>query len=88
MYCVKFYVNLAEGSKYASNNIGINFSKKQYNIDENKSIMTTTDVMHKDNPVFNGYFGWEEVCATYVADGGEKFLTIGNFFSNGDTQNQ
>lgn len=88
MYCVKFYVNLAEGSKYACNNIGVNFSKKQYNIDENKSIMTTTDVMHKDNPVFNGYFGWEEVCATYVAEGGEKFLTIGNFFSNGDTQNQ
>jgi outer membrane protein OmpA-like peptidoglycan-associated protein len=88
MYCVKFYVNLAEGSKYAANNIGINFSKKQYNIDENKSIMTTTDVLHRDNPVYNGYFGWEEVCATYVSTGGEKFLTIGNFFSNGDTKNQ
>ncbi|MEZ4924475.1 MAG: OmpA family protein [Crocinitomicaceae bacterium] len=87
-YCVKFYVNLAEGSKYASNNIGVNFSKKQYNIDENKSIMTTTEVMHKDNPVFNGYFGWEEICGTYVAEGGEKFLTIGNFFSNGETGNQ
>lgn len=88
LYCVKFYVNLAEGSKYASNNIGVNFSKKQYNIDENKSIMTTTDLMHKDNPVVNGYFGWEEICGTYMAKGGEKFLTIGNFFSNGDTQNQ
>jgi outer membrane protein OmpA-like peptidoglycan-associated protein len=87
-YCIKFYVNLAEGSKYASNNIGINFSKKQYNIDENKSIMTTTDVMHTDNPVMNHYFGWEEICATYVAKGGEKFLTIGNFFSNGETGNQ
>ena len=31
-YCVTFYVNLAEASKYASNNIGINFSKKQYHI--------------------------------------------------------
>ncbi|MBD3635794.1 MAG: OmpA family protein [Crocinitomicaceae bacterium] len=88
MYCVKFYVNLAEGSKYASNNIGINFSKKQYNIDENKSIMTTTDVMHRDNPVVNAYFGWEEICATYIAKGGEKFLTIGNFFSNGETESQ
>ena len=27
-YCVKFYVNLAEASKYASNNIGVSFSKK------------------------------------------------------------
>ncbi|NOQ72177.1 MAG: OmpA family protein [Crocinitomix sp.] len=87
-YCVKFYVNLAEASKYASNNIGINFSKKQYNISEAKSIMTKTSVMHKDNPVFNGQFGWDEVCGVYKATGGEKFLTIGNFSANGSTTNQ
>lgn len=86
-YCVKYYVSLAEGSKYASNNVGVNFSKKQYNIDENKSIMTRTDVMHQDNPVFEAYFGWDEVCAVYSATGGEKYLTIGNFFSNGETGN-
>lgn len=88
LYCVTFYVNLAEGSKYASNNIGANFSKKQYNIDEKKSIMTTTHIMHKDNPVFNAFFGWEQVCGVYRAEGGEKFLTIGNFFSNGETLNE
>ena len=88
LYCVKFYINLAEGSKYASNNIGINFAKKQYNIDENKSIMVPTDVKHRDNPVFNARFGWEEICATYEAQGGEKFLTIGNFTSNGETENE
>ena len=87
-YCVKFYVNLAEASKYASNNIGVNFSKKQYNISEAKSIMTTTSVMHKDNPIFNGQFGWDEVCGVYKATGGEKFLTIGNFSANGSTENQ
>jgi hypothetical protein len=27
MYCVTFYVSLAEASKYACNNIGMNFSK-------------------------------------------------------------
>lgn len=88
VYCVKFYVSLAEGSKYASNNIGANFSKKQYNIDENKSILANTDIQHKDNPVFNAVFGWEEICGTYVAQGGEKFLTLGNFYSNGETKNE
>jgi len=87
-YCVKFYVNLAEGSKYAANNIGVSFSKKQYNIDEARSIMTTTNVMHKDNPVFNGKFGWDEICGVYEAEGGEKFITLGNFSANGDTQNE
>ncbi len=85
-YCVTFYVNLAEGSKYASNNIGANFSKKQYNISEKKSIMTNTHVMHKDNPVFNAFFGWEQVCGIYQAQGGEKFITIGNFSANGETE--
>lgn len=87
-YCVTFYVSLAEASKYASNNIGMNFSKKQYNIDENKTIIAPTHIMHKDNPVFNAQFGWDEVCGIYVAEGGEKFITIGNFFANGETKNE
>lgn len=88
LYCVTFYVSLAEASKYASNNIGLNFSKKQYNIDENKSIITPTHIMHKDNPVFNAYFGWDEICGVYRAEGGEKFITIGNFHANGETKNE
>jgi len=88
MYCVTFYVSLAEASKYASNNVGLNFSKKQYNIDENKSIITPTHIMHKDNPIFNAYFGWDEVCGIYIAEGGEKFITIGNFFSDAETKNE
>lgn len=87
-YCVTFYVSLAEASKYASNNIGLNFSKKQYNIDENKTIIAPTHIMHKDNPVFNAQFGWDEVCGVYIAEGGEKFITIGNFFANGETKNE
>ncbi len=85
-YCVTFYVNLAEASKYAANNMGINFSKKQYNIDEAKSILTQTSVMDKDNKIFDGQFGWDQICGVYTAEGGEKFLTIGNFTSNGETE--
>ncbi|MCG8576420.1 MAG: OmpA family protein [Flavobacteriales bacterium] len=87
-YCVKFYVSLAEGSKYAANNIGVDFSKKQWNIDEDRSIMTATDVQHKDNPVFNGQYVWDEICGVYTATGGEKFLTIGNFTADGSTTNE
>ncbi len=87
-YCVKFYVSLAECSKYASNNLAVSFSKKQYNIDEDRSIMAVSNVMHKDNPVFNGLFGWDEVCGIYTAEGGERYLTIGNFTANGETLNE
>ncbi len=87
-YCVKFYVSLAESSKYGSNNIAANFSKKQYNISEDKSIIGPSPVMHVENPVFNAMFGWEEICGTYIAEGGEKFLTIGNFKNNGETKSE
>jgi hypothetical protein len=87
-YCVKFYTSLAESSKYASNNLGVSFSKKQYNIDEDRSIMAVTNILHKDNPVFNGQFGWDEVCGIYIAEGGERYLTIGNFTANGETKNE
>ena len=87
-YCVKFYVSLAEGSKYAANNIGVNFSKKQYNIDEDRSIISETHLAHLNNPAFNGYHGWDEVCGVYTAEGGEKFITIGNFTANGETTNE
>jgi len=87
-YAVKFYVSLSEGSKYAANNVAANFSKKQYNIAEDKSIMGESHVMHVENPVFNAMFGWDQVCGVYTATGGEKFVTIGNFSSNGDTKNE
>lgn len=87
-YCVKFYVSLAEASKYASNNIAANFSKKQFNYDEDRNIMAESHVMAVGNPVFNATFGWDEVCGIYTAEGGEKFITIGNFSSNGDTKSE
>ena len=31
-------------------------------------------------------YNWDEVCAEYTAKGGEKFITIGNFTSDGDTK--
>jgi outer membrane protein OmpA-like peptidoglycan-associated protein len=87
-YCVKFYVSLAEASKYASNNIAANFSKKQLNIQEDKNIMLESHIMKVGNPIFNAMFGWDEVCGIYTAEGGEKFITIGNFTSNGDTKSE
>jgi outer membrane protein OmpA-like peptidoglycan-associated protein len=87
-YAVKFYVSLAEGSKYASNNIAANFSKKQYSIDADKTITGESHVMDVENRVFNAMFGWDEVCGVYTATGGERFLTLGNFSSDADTKSE
>lgn len=87
-YCVKFYVSLAELSKYASNNIAANFSKKEFGTSEKASIIDESHVVDWENKIFNATFGWDRVCGTYTAEGGEKFITIGNFKSNEDTRTE
>lgn len=85
-YCVKFYVSLAEGSLYASNQLGAHFSSKPLGTDQKVSIIEETHVIQAENKVFNAKYNWDEVCAEYRAQGGEKFLTIGNFTSNENTK--
>jgi OmpA-OmpF porin, OOP family len=87
-YCVSFYVSLAEWSKYASNQIGANISKKEFGTDQKSAIIDQTHIIHPDNKIFNALYGWEKVCGTFVAEGGEKYITIGNFTSNEDTKKE
>lgn len=85
-YCVKFKISLAEASSYASNNIAVNLSKRQFNYDEPRTIIDEMHIKDIDNKIFNARFNWDQICGTFDAKGGEKFLTIGNFKSNGDTE--
>jgi outer membrane protein OmpA-like peptidoglycan-associated protein len=86
-YCVKYYVSLAEASKYASNQIGANFAKKPFATEEKKIINDVAHILHPDNENknINQLFSWEQICGTYIAEGGEKYLTIGNFAKDIDT---
>lgn len=85
-YCVKFYVSLSESSKYSCNQIGVHFSSKPLGTDQKVSIIEKTHVLQAENKVFNAMYNWDEVCAEYIAEGGEKFITIGNFTSDADTK--
>ena len=87
-YCVKFYVSLAEASKYASNNLGAMLSKKPFGSDSKVSIIEDASVQHFNNSqkIFTARYNWTEICGQFEAKGGEKFITIGNFDSNDDTK--
>jgi outer membrane protein OmpA-like peptidoglycan-associated protein len=89
-YCVKFYVSLAEASKYSSNKIGANFSKKDFATEDKTSIIDVAHVLHPDNDTktINQQFSWEEICGTYTAEGGEKYMTIGNFYADDKTKKE
>jgi outer membrane protein OmpA-like peptidoglycan-associated protein len=85
-YCVKFYVSLGDNSKFSSNNIAAHFSKKDISISDKKSIIDKPHVRDVNNKVFSGMYSWERVCGTYIAEGGEKFITIGNFNMTEETK--
>jgi outer membrane protein OmpA-like peptidoglycan-associated protein len=87
-YCVKMYVSLSEASKYASNNVGVHFSKKALGTDAKVSMILEPSVVHRENDyeTMSARFDWTEVCGVYVAKGGEKYIALGNFSSNEDTR--
>ena len=88
-YCVEFSVSLGESSKYASNNIQMMFSPKDYIGDDNKGIIAREagrTLSNYKNKVYSGFFGWEKVCAMYEAKGDETCIIIGNFEINDQTK--
>lgn len=89
-YCVKFNASLAEASKYASNNVGVNFSKKPFATDEKTIIKDVAHILHQNNDTkkLNQTYNWEQVCGTFEAEGGEKYLTIGNFSADDQTKSE
>lgn len=85
-YCVSFWISLSEASKYSCNQIGANLSKREFGTDQKIPIIEEAQIIHPDNKVFNATYGWERICGTFKAEGGEKFITIGNFTNNDDTK--
>lgn len=75
-YQVSFDASLAEKSAYAVSGLGVYFSDAKMDVKNNAFLqvrphMITGFVTERD--------GWENVSGTYVAKGGEKFMTIGCF---------
>lgn len=79
-YCVRYNVSLAESSTYASNDLGVMLTKKPYSTEDKGFIAEAKpSVLPEGNAIVSGTYNWEKICNTYVAEGGEKFITIGNF---------
>lgn len=90
-YCVKFNVSLSEASKYACNNIGARFDSRPRGTEAKVPMIADDDeeiLMHFNNSmkVMTARYNWTEICGVYTAEGGEKFITIGNFKADEETK--
>jgi len=86
-YEVKFNYAIATYSTYAANNIGIYFSKEKIRKKRSTKLLNYSPQIKADLNILNTTKDmWFEVMDTLIAQGGEKYLTIGNFFTDQNTQ--
>jgi gliding motility-associated-like protein len=83
-YCFTYYVSLADSSNVAISNVGIYFSQNDPSIlldtlgGPNLNFMPYTPV-YEPPRLLKDTSGWVGITGEFIAQGGEQFLTIGNF---------
>ncbi len=80
-YCVSFYLSLADSFAYTISSVGLYFSDTAI-IATNYYPLPYTPQIQNPPAAFINETGWTEVSGNYIAQGGEKFITIGNFNPN------
>ncbi len=93
-YVFSFQISLADKSSYSVNEFGIMFSRNTMNFKTNRNIPAElmrrsgfrNYVVARDHRFFSDSNEWTKVTGIYVADGSEKFMSIGNFKDNNDTK--
>ena len=85
-YCVSFYVSVAEEFKYVTDGIGLYLSVDSavdYTINTNLSFVP--QISNPSGNIIYDTLNWVQISGTYIANGGEKYLTIGNFKDDANT---
>ena len=80
-YFFSFKVSMAEGSAYATNNIGIAFSVAPFPDFVNK-IIHRNNAKSKGNEVIKDSVNWVTISGSFVADSNYRYIQIGNFYSD------
>lgn len=94
-YQIKFYISLAENSRYALKALGIMMTTEKFNTSTSNSFIHAEHFAKripnmKYRPIFNKTFydddkKWMEVSFTYTAGGFENYFALGNFNRNSET---
>lgn len=85
-YAVQFYLNLPDGVAFSVWNIGMYLSNTAISspLINNYVLNVTPQILNEEGNFLN-WTDWTEVQGEYTAQGGEKFITIGNFYTEVNT---
>jgi len=82
-YQWSFWVSRADKKDYASNNLGIYIGPDVADV-ATLYVLPITPVGNVE-VIISDTTNWVQLCGEYVANGGEDYLIIGNFFDNSQT---
>ena len=85
LYYAHVWVNLSRRASKATNNIGIVMSEESYDTGTRHPLYISP-VVNAQKPIKQSILGWKKVSGVFKAKGGERYLMIGNFYSDNDTQ--
>lgn len=77
-YHLQFYLSLSNNSQFAITTIGAYFSESDA-LPMNQFILNVTPQIVNSTQALTDTTSWTLITGTYIATGGEQYLTIGNF---------
>ena len=78
-YCIEFYVNLANYSYYAYDRIGAYISVDSLHIPTYGYLHFIPQIENPVGNIITDTLNWSIISGQFIASGGEKYITIGNF---------
>ncbi len=84
-YCVSFYYSCGDNEKFATDKLGIYISSSGVNLSAPSFIQYNPQLYTTNGNILTNTTSWNQYTATFIATGGEKYITIGNFFNDVNT---
>ena len=84
IYCLSFYVSRADRMPFAIKQIGAYFSNTLPTM-VSFSYINATPQIENQNGFISDTVQWTQIQGCFTANGGEQFITIGNFHDNAST---
>ena len=89
LYFVKFFYSIASYSTYSINRFGAYLSKQKISKRHSTGLLKCKPQIFIDSSkIVTERDNWFAVCDTFRAKGGERYITIGNFYDDAFTQKQ
>lgn len=86
-YLIELHYAIADYSTYSINRLGVCITEGQLKGRKTSRVIDCKPQLEIDaHAIETDRDGWFELKGTYVAEGSEKYITIGNFYSDSDTE--